>query len=200
MTIETGQPPKETETNQRVKRRNRVLTVAVVVLALVAALAIGVVVGWLAFDGEGTESTVSAETEQEINALIDDWLTAWRTGDGQLALDLFAVDGRFVSLHPSRTDLEGWSGEEISAGIDRRGGPGSHGSVRVGSLTIIERPNSYLVASRFQLDTYGSEDFEMFNIVEEDGSLKIRFVGPFYTLGLFQLAEGMPPLPVADSE
>jgi paraquat-inducible protein B len=52
------------------------------ILALVAALAIGLVVGWLAFDGEGTETTVSAETEQEINALIDDWLTAWNTGDG----------------------------------------------------------------------------------------------------------------------
>jgi hypothetical protein len=169
------------------------------ILTLVAALAIGVFVGWLAFDGEETETTVSAETEQEINALIDNWLTAWGTADGQLALDLFAVDGRYVSLVPDRTDLEGWSGEEISAGIDRHGGPGSYSPVRIGSPTIIERPNSYLVAARMQLNTYGWEYFDMFNIVEEDASLKIRFVGPFYTLGLFQLAERMPPLPVTDS-
>ena len=48
------------------------------------------------------ENIVSAETEQEINALIDDWYTAWNTAEGQLALDLFAVDGRYVSLHRER--------------------------------------------------------------------------------------------------
>ena len=39
----------------------------------------------------------------------------------------------------------------------------------------------------------------MFNIVEEDGSLRIRFVGPSYTLGLMQLAEGMQPQPVSEA-
>jgi hypothetical protein len=166
------------------------------ILALVAALAIGVVVGWLAFDGEGTETTVSAETEQEINALIDDWLTAWNTGDGQLALDLFAVDGRYVSLYHRITDFDGWSGEEISAGVERKGGPGAYDSVRVGSPSIIERPYGYLVAARIRLHT--REVFEMFNIVEEDGSLKIRYVGFWYPLGLIQLAEGMLPKPISE--
>ena len=42
------------------------------ILGVVAALAIGVVAGWLVFGGQGTESTVDAEAEQQINALIDD--------------------------------------------------------------------------------------------------------------------------------
>jgi hypothetical protein len=39
----------------------------------------------------------------------------------------------------------------------------------------------------------------MFNIVEEDGSLKIRFVGPWHTLGFIQPAEGMLPQPVSET-
>ena len=168
------------------------------ILALVAALAIGVVVGWLAIDGEGTESTVDAETEQEINALIDDWFTAWNTGDGDLAQGLFAVDGRYVSLITATTDFDGWSRVEIGAGVVRKGGPGAYNSARVGDPVIIERPNAYHVAARIRMQTYDREYFSMFNIVEEDGSLKIRHVEPSYTLGLFQLAEGLPPQPVTE--
>ena len=168
------------------------------VVLLATALAVLFLLSGCDSDDGATETTVSAEnivsaeTEQEINALIDDWYTAWNTADGQLALDLFAVDGRYVSLH-REMDLGGWSGEELSAGVDRYGGAGAYDLARVGSPSIIERPDSYFVVARIQLSDHGRHQFETFNIVEEDGSLKIRFHGPVYPLGLMQLAEGMPP-------
>ncbi len=145
-------------------------------------------------------SEVPAEVEQEINALIDDWLTAWNTGDGQLALGLFAVNGRYASALNTYMDyFDGWSTEEIAAGVTRHGGSGGYGYVRVGSPSIIERPNGYHVAARIQKGGYEQQTFEMFNFVEEDGSLKIRHVEPWYPLGLMQLAEGLQPQAVAGS-
>ena len=166
------------------------------ILGLVAVLVIGAVVGWLVLADDGTEPTVDAEIEQEITALIDGWRTAWNTADGQGALDLFAANGRFVA---GATDMDGWSGEELSSGIERWGG--TYSSVRIGSPLIIERPNSYQVVQKMQPhEGYGREYFELYNIVEENGSLKIRYAEGLQPLGWFQVAEGFPYQPVDAGE
>ena len=167
------------------------------ILALIAALVIGVVVGWLVLGDDGTEPTVDAEIEQEIAALIDDWYTAWNTGDGQLAVSLFTTDGRFVYYD---TQLEGLSGEKLKAHIERMGGPASYSAVRIGSPLIIEWPNAYHVVQKWQpREGYSREYFELLNIVDEGGSLRFRYVEDWATLGWFQLAEGLPYRPVNEA-
>jgi hypothetical protein len=52
-----------------------------------------------------TTEGVSAEVEEEINALIDAWLAAWNESDGQAGVDLFTDDGTctgFARLRASR--------------------------------------------------------------------------------------------------
>ncbi len=151
------------------------------------------VVGWLVFGGEEAEATVDAEIEQQINALIDDWLTAWNTADGQLGMDSFATDSRYVS---GVSGFGGWSGEEIRAGIERWGGS-TYSSEKRGDPLIIERPDSYLVVQKWSpFEGYGRDYFSLFNIVDENGSLKFRYVEDWYGMGWFQLADNLPPQPV----
>ena len=164
------------------------------ILGLIVALAVGVVVGWLVFGGEGTESTVDAEAEQQINALIDDWLTARDTADGELALSLFSGDGRFVSRNPG---LDGWSGEDLKAGIERYGG--TVAIEKVASL-IIEREDSYYVAVKFRPYEFSEEMFALFNIVDENGTLKIRHTNDWMAYGWFRLADDLPYRPIDGGE
>jgi len=158
---------------------------------LVAALAVGVVVGWLVFGGQAAESTVDAQTEQEINALIDDWLTARNTADGELAESLFTADGRYVGGNPG---LAGWSGADLRAGIERYGGAVS--AERLNTL-IIERPNAYYVALRFRPYQFGNEFLALFNIVDEGGALKIRYTNDWMANGWVRLADGLPYQPIS---
>jgi hypothetical protein len=183
---------KPQRTIEQVTRSNRWLILTVVVLfAALAALGAWVLVDNLV----GDESAVDAETEQQINALIDDYFTAWNTGDGQLLLDSFTADGRYVAGHTSGFD--GWSGEEIKAGIERRGGP-QFGLTKIDTL-IIERPDSYHVVLKYRLhEDYDREYFELFNIVDENGSLKFRYIEGLQPLGWFQVAEGLPYQPVTE--
>jgi len=164
------------------------------ILGLIAALAIGVVVGWLAFGGDAAEAAVDAETEGQINALIDDWLTARDTADGELALSLFSGDGRFVSRNPG---LDGWSGEDLKAGIERFGG--TVATEKVASL-IIEREDSYYVAVKFRPYEFSEEMFALFNIVDESGTLKIRYTNDWMAFGWFRLADDLPYRPIDGGE
>jgi hypothetical protein len=142
------------------------------------------------FGGDGAESAADATIEQEINALIDDWLTARNTADGELAQSLFTADGRYVSRNPG---LDGWSGEDLKAGIERFGG--TVAAEKVASL-IIERGDSYYVAVKIRPFEFSEEYFLLFNIVEEDGSLKIRYTNDWMALGWFRLADDLPYQPV----
>ena len=161
------------------------------ILGLIAALAIGVGVGWMVFGGDAAETAVDAEAEQQINALIDDWLTARNTADGELARSLFSGDGRFVSRNPG---LDGWSGEDLKAGIERFGG--TVAAEKVASL-IIERGDSYYVAVKFRPYEFSEEMFALFNIVDESGTLKIRYTNDWAALGWFRLADDLPYQPVS---
>ena len=72
MTAVTGRPPKETEANHRVKRRSRFLTIAVVVLGLIA-----IVLAVLVWTDRSAESAMPADVEQ----VIDDYTGAIAAGD-----------------------------------------------------------------------------------------------------------------------
>jgi hypothetical protein len=162
------------------------------ILGLIVALAVGVVVGWLVFGGEGTESTVDAAIEQEINALIDDWLTARNTADGDLALSLFTADGRYVGRNPG---LDGFSGEDLKAGIERFGAGGIAAEM-VASPQIIERGDSYHAAVKVRPFEFGKDYFLLFNIGQESGTLKIRYTNDWMALGWFRLADDLPYQPI----
>ena len=161
------------------------------ILGVVAALAIGVIAGWLLLSGQGTESTVDAAIEQEINALIDDWLTARNTADGELAQSLFTADGQYVGRNPG---LDGWSGEDLKAGIERFGG--GIAAERVASPQIIERGDSYYVAAKIRPFEFSEEVFLLFNIGDESGTLKIRHTNDWQALGWFRLADDLPYQPI----
>ena len=162
------------------------------VLGVVAALAIGVIAGWLLFGGQGTESTVDAAIEEEITALIDDWLTARNNADGDLAQSLFTADGRYVSRNPG---LDGWSGEDLKAGVERFGAGGIAAEM-VASPQIFERGDSYHAAVKVRPFEFGNEYFMLFNIGDESGTLKIRYTNDWQALGWFRLADDLPYQPV----
>lgn len=171
-------------------------------LVPVSALIVGAVIAgvtvFLIAGGRGAESTVSAETDQQITRLIDDWFTAWNTADGQAAANLFAVDGRYVGGEVATT-LDGWTGEEIEAGVERRGGP-HYQAEATGSPLIIVRRHSYQVVQKWRAFAGSREYFELFNIVDEGGSFKIRFVEDLMPLGWFRLADDLPYQPVSAGE
>lgn len=162
---------------------------------LIAALVVGVVVGWLVFGGDASASAVDAQTEQEINALIDDWLAARNTADGELAQSLFTAGGRYVGGNPG---LDGWSGADLRAGIERFGGAVSAENL---DTLIVERPNAYYVALRFRPYKFGNEFLALFNIVDEGGALKIRYTNDWMPNGWFRLADDLPyePISVGDT-
>lgn len=148
---------------------------------------------------EALTGTVPAEVEEEIIALIDSWLAAWNDSDGQAGVDLFTDDGRFVSYRrtaPGYEALEGQSGEVLKDQIDRWS---SIPAVRSGDPLIIMRdnsllgrPDSYRVAQKFRDGEYGDEMFELYNIVDEDGTLKFRYIEFWSELGWYRLAEDQP--------
>lgn len=165
------------------------------ILAVVAALAIGVVVGWLVLGGDSSESTVDAGVEQRITALIDDWFASWHNADGELALSLFSHDGRYVGLY---TDGDGWSGDELIAGVERWGSSWTD-PVRSGKPLIIERSNSYHVVQRWRQTFEENREYvDLFNIVDVDGAMKIRYAEGWQSLGWSQAAEGLPYRPVPE--
>ena len=98
-----------------------------IVVALIAGLLAGAAIAWwVVDDGEPSDvAEVSADVEEEIAGLVDSWRAVWREGDGDAALALFTADGRYVGeFTDERQDgqgeyLEGWSGEELRAGIER---------------------------------------------------------------------------------
>ena len=163
-------------------------------VAATAAAVVALFVGFVAIGGgDDVAGSGNLEIEQEIIALIEDWTDVWNTGDGQAAVDLFTADGRYVGAWVD-TGIDGWSGDELKAGIERRGSAANR-PIIVGSPLIIERDDHYQVAAIWRPNSVGGgEDnfFSMTNIVEENGSLKIRYAEFWAPLGWFQLADGLP--------
>jgi hypothetical protein len=162
------------------------------ILGLIVALTVGVVAGWLVFGGNGAESTVDAAIEQEITTLIDDWLTARNNADGELAQSLFTADGKYVSRNPG---LDGWSGADLKAGIERFGAGGIAAEM-VARPQIIEREDSYHAAVKIRPFSFGKEYFLLFNISDESGTLRIRYTNDWMALGWFRLADDLPYQPI----
>ncbi len=167
----------------RSARKSRLFWI-VVVAALVVIAGIG---GWLIRGERGSRSTVDPEIEEQVIALLDVWHAAWNNTDGGAALDLFTEDGRFVN---GDSGPDGFSGEELEAYIDNYGGLVSYG--RSGDLLIHERPDSYHVAFKVKATEWGRDYFELHNIVDEDGTLKIRYVEGWSPLGWFRLSDDLP--------
>jgi hypothetical protein len=176
------------------------LTLVVLLLPACSDSADDVAATTVAPSETATTEGVSAEIEQEITDLIDAWLMAWNDGDGQAAVDLFTDDGRYVSFRytaPGYEALDGLSGEVLKAQIDREP-PGV--AARSGDPLIIVRdnssqgrPDSYRVAQDHRPDgEYGDEILYLYNIGDEDGTLKFRYVESWSELGWYRLTEDEP--------
>lgn len=139
------------------------------------------------------EPTVGAEIQQQITALIDDYLTAWTNADGLGVLSSMTADGRYVGR---RSGLEGWSGEELKTQVEQLpdGIPWSRDKTR--TPLIVERRDSYLVVQTWQPYESGTEYIAMFNVVDENGTLKIRYTEDWTPLGWFRLADDLPYRPI----
>jgi hypothetical protein len=153
---------------------------------------------------ESRTEGLSAEVEAEINALIEEWFEAWREGDGQAAVKLFTADGRYVSAF-NDTTLEGVSGEELKAKVERLGGWQEYG--RTGMPLIswrdnseVGRPNAYYAVETLWPFPEMPEKFELYNIVDENGTLKFRYVEGWAALGWSRLSEDSPYRIVGDPD
>jgi hypothetical protein len=175
-----------------------------IVVAFVIGLLIGAVVVWqVADDGEPSDvAEVSSEVEQEIAELVDAWQAAWRDVDGGAALALFTADGRYVGyLTDERQDgrgeyLEGWSGEELRAGIERH--PRGWQDIYYVDLLIVPGTSDQYQVAYFaknnEADTIGQ--LGLLNVVDEDGTLKIRYAETWSSMGWHRIADGLPYQPV----
>ena len=196
--MSTKTPTREEAVTERDERRPVWLLILVLVVAVVAIVA---VFAWqLSGDGESTADAVPAEVEEEIIALIDAWYTAWNESDGQAAVALFAEDGRYVNWNysaPGQQPLEGLSGSALKAEVDGAAAFSINWNqdplIIVRDNTLLGRPDSYRVATRVRSYDYGDERIGLYNIVvDDDGTLKFRYVEAWSELGWHRLAEGQP--------
>ena len=148
---------------------------------------------------ESTTEGVSSEVEEEITALIDAWMAAWNEGDGQAAVDLFTDDGKWMHglyAAPGQQPLDGLSGEALAAEIDSASGLArardGNPLIIVRDNTRLNKPDSYRVAQSFTAYEYGEKHFELYNIVEVEGGLKLRYVERWMELGWYRLTEDQP--------
>ena len=54
------------------------------------------------------------------------------------------------------------------------------------------RPDSYRVAQKFRAGEYGKEYFELYNIGDEGGTLKFRYIEGWSEVGWYRLTEDQP--------
>jgi hypothetical protein len=88
------------------------------------------------------------------------------------------------------------SGEVLKDQIDRWS---SIPPIRSGDPLIIVRdnsrlglPDSYRVAVKLTAEYEDEDVFELYNIVDEDGTLKFRYIEGWSELGWYRLAEDQP--------
>ncbi len=136
---------------EKLERNNRYLIIGLVVAVLLAA-GFG---AWLIVDAIGTS------TERQITALIDDYGAAWSANDGAAVLALLTEDGAVLAGNGQT-----YRGDELAFEVDHLG---EFTVAPVGDLVIYESVTGWHAASP---DEHG---MELFNIVEQDGTMLIRF-------------------------
>ena len=136
---------------EKLARNNRYLIVGLVVAVLLAA-GFG---AWLIVDNAKTG------IERDIEALLDEYGAAWEANDGAAVLALLTEDGAVLGFN-GRT----YRGDELAFEVDHLG---TFTTEPLSDLVIYERVTGWHVASQ---DEHG---MELFNIVEQDGTMLIRF-------------------------
>ena len=136
---------------EKLERNNRYLIIGLVVAVLLAA-GFG---AWLIVDNTRTG------IEADIVALLDDYGAAWEANDGTAARALMTEDGAVLAGNGVT-----YSGDALRSTIDTMG---DFTVEPVGDLVIYEGVTGWHVASP---DERG---MELFNIVEQDGTMLIRF-------------------------
>ena len=101
-----AQEAQEARTTTLVERRRT----GFVVLAIVVAALLGFALGWAVYRDTGTD--VPGDVEQ----LLDDYVDAWNTSDGQAAAALMTPSARFYAQ--GYTGYDGFSRDELVAWID----------------------------------------------------------------------------------
>ena len=148
----------------RLENRNRTLTIAVIVLA-VLAIGLG---AWAIYQATTAEDL---GTPEDVAAITDDWVAAIRQHDGSV-VDLYAPDG----YHQYGTET--FRGEDIAVHLG-----GDEGSVEVGThewtsdpLVVVDSGDRWVVVRSMHISGAGvdAESTLSYEIVRmDDGSLKI---------------------------
>lgn len=126
-------------------------------LAVLAALLVGVGVGWLLFRDAGVPS--------DVEQLVEDYERAWLDGDGDRAIEYMTDGARFVS--PRYVAAGGISGDELAthistspvAGLEFRG------------IESVVGDSPYVVVTTGSFA--GRDGIGVYYIVDEDGELRI---------------------------
>ena len=58
--------------------------------------------------------------------------------------------------------------------------------------SLLGRPDSYRVAQKSRAGEYGKDYFELYNIGDEDGTLKFRYIELWSEVGWHRLTEDQP--------
>jgi len=185
------------------RRRNQRPWLTWVLVAVVGIL-LGVVVWLVVADNDSSDADlppglrpVPAAAEEEIDALIDEWMRVWRERDGDALAAITTEDFRYVRLSFPTSTLDGFSVDRAATHItrDSRSNPAGIPTERV----IAERVGYYFVAQKFQADVNAPFEYlELYTFVDENGTLKFQFVDGWAPLGWHQTAEGQPYQVVAD--
>lgn len=136
---------------EKLERNNRYLIIGLVVAVLLAA-GFG---AWLLVDAIGSS------TERQITSLLNDYGAAWEANDGDAVLALMTEDGAVLAGNGYTYPID-----QLKGVVDTLG---EFSADPVRNLVILERGGGWHVASP---DSHG---IELFNIVDHDGTLLIRF-------------------------
>jgi hypothetical protein len=153
----------------RVKGRNRVLLIVVVVLALVVA---GLVV-WVIYDA-ATEPDTGA-TASEIEQVMEDYRTAWDEQDPE-AFGVLATDDVILHEYIYRAVDDGYTAQNFSFSGDRAASlVGSGWQIEHGDEAIVvgEGPWFVTVAETWVNEDTTNDGTANYVLVEQDGTLKV---------------------------
>ncbi len=126
-------------------------------LAVLLAALVGFGLGWLVFDDSGVD------VPSEVDAVLDDYRSAWNSADGELAVGFMTADG----VHISSGYPGGVSGDRLIGVIDNVYLSG----VRNIEYVSVSGDSPYLVV--MSATAFGYDGYSVFHMVEEAGELKI---------------------------
>ena len=185
------------------RRRNHRSWLTWVLIAVVGIL-LGVVVWLVVADDESTGADlppglrpVPAAAEEEIDALIDEWMRVWLERDGDALAAITTEDFRYVRPANPTSTLDGFSVDRAATHITEHSG--SDAAAIPTERVILERVGYYFVAQKYQAFVNAPfEWLELYTFVDENGTLKFQFVDGWAPLGWHQTAQGQPYQVVAD--